>query len=131
MFDSPLQSAANSTTSTATIGGKVVAAFSAAASFFIDDSVLFVAAAAAAAGCCKAAWSCKAATKAAVAAQPRCGLLRAAQATRPPVSGCDTGASRLVSRASSASAAVQKVTGRRRLFFSTAPTHEARVYATG
>ena len=41
MFDSPLQSAANSTTSTATIDGKVAAAFSAAASFLFDDSVLF------------------------------------------------------------------------------------------
>ena len=41
MFDSPLQSAANSTTSTASIGGKVAAAFSAAASFILDDSELF------------------------------------------------------------------------------------------
>ena len=41
MFDSPLQSAANSTISTATIGGKVAAAFSAAASNFFDDSALF------------------------------------------------------------------------------------------
>ena len=41
MFDSPLQSAANSTISTATIGGKVAAAFSAAASYFFDDSALF------------------------------------------------------------------------------------------
>ena len=34
MFDSPLQSAANTANSTASIGGKVAAAFSAAASFF-------------------------------------------------------------------------------------------------
>ena len=118
MFDSLLQSATNPTSSTATIGGKVVAAFSAAASFFIDDSVLFVAAAAAAAGCCKAAWSCKAATKAAVAAQPRCGSVRAAQAARPPVSGGYTGASRLVSRASSASGCCAKSHEASRLFLS-------------
>ena len=41
MFDSPLQSAANSTVSTATIGVNVAVAFSAAASFFLDDSALF------------------------------------------------------------------------------------------
>ena len=41
MFDSPLQSAANTANSTASIGGKVTAAFSAAASFILDDSELF------------------------------------------------------------------------------------------
>ena len=62
---------------------------------FFDVSMLLSAAAAAAAGRCQAAWSCKAACRAAQTAQQRSIYLRAAQAARPRASGGFGGAARL------------------------------------
>ena len=63
---------------------------------FLDDSVLFSLLLLPPQVAREAAWSCEAPPKVAVAAQPRCGSLRAARAGGLRVSGVSTGASQLL-----------------------------------
>jgi hypothetical protein len=86
---------AGSTAATVTIAAGVVGVSPVTCNYFLEDSELLVRAATAAAGRCSAAWSCKAAAKAAQAAQQRCSCLRAAQVGRPRVSGGPGGVTRL------------------------------------
>jgi len=76
-----------------------------------------LAAVAAAAGRCEAAWSCKAATKAAVAAQQRGGTHRAAQARLSGVSDGFGGAARLADCRHPSARGSQKSASNRASFF--------------
>ena len=97
MFDSLQQSISGTAASTATIGGAVAAVFIAAAgSIFYDYIWCPSRCRCCCAGRSKAAWSCKAATKVALATQPRGGYFRAAQVGRPRVS-CGSGGAALPS----------------------------------